>query len=95
MIPFYSALLVNTINSIAIILLFPFFQDFPSSSAGNESTCNAEDPGWIPGSGRSAGEGICWRSPTPVFLGFLVAQLVKNLPAMWVTWVGKVPCSRK
>jgi len=41
---------------------------------------------------------ICWgdnRLPTPVFLGFLVAQLVKNLPAMWVTWVGKIPCSRQ
>jgi len=31
---------------------------FPSSSAGKESTCNAGDPGLIPGSGRSAGEGI-------------------------------------
>ena len=27
------------------------------------------------------------RLPTPVFLGSLVAQLVKNLPAMWETWV--------
>ena len=25
--------------------------------------------------------------PTPVFLGFLVAQLVKNPPAMRETWV--------
>ena len=25
--------------------------------------------------------------PTPVFLGFLVAQTVKNLPTMWETWV--------
>ena len=25
--------------------------------------------------------------PTPVFLGFPVAQLVKNPPAMWETWV--------
>ena len=31
---------------------------FPGSSAGKESTCNAGDPGSIPGSGRSAGEGI-------------------------------------
>ena len=33
---------------------------------------------------------ICWRRdrlPTPIFLGFPVAQLVKNLPAMWETWV--------
>ena len=31
---------------------------FPHSSVGKESACNAEDPGSIPGSGRSAGEGI-------------------------------------
>ena len=33
---------------------------------------------------------MCWRRdrlPTPVFLGFPVAQLVKNPPAMWETWV--------
>ena len=32
--------------------------DFPESSAGKESTCNAGDPGSIPGPGRSPGEGI-------------------------------------
>ena len=26
-------------------------------SVGKESACNAGDPGWIPGSGRSPGEG--------------------------------------
>ena len=31
---------------------------FPDSSVGKESTCNAGDPGLVPGSGRSAGEGI-------------------------------------
>ena len=30
----------------------------PGGSAGKESACNAGDPGSIPGSGRSAGEGI-------------------------------------
>ena len=30
---------------------------FPGSSAGKESTCNAGDPGLIPGSGRSPGGG--------------------------------------
>ena len=31
---------------------------FPSGGArGKESACNAGDPGWIPGSGRSSGEG--------------------------------------
>ena len=56
---------------------------FPGSSVGKESACNAGDPGSIPGSGRSAGEGIgyslhySWAS--------LVAQPVKNPPAMWET----------
>ena len=30
---------------------------FPDSSVGKESACNTGDPGSIPGSGRSAGEG--------------------------------------
>ena len=37
---------------------------FPDSSVGKESACNAGDPGLIPGSRRSAGEGI----------GFLVEE---------------------
>ena len=31
---------------------------FIGSSAGKESACNAGDSGLIPGSGRSAGEGL-------------------------------------
>ena len=34
-----------------------FFPGCPDSSVGKESTCNAGDPGLIPGSGRSPGEG--------------------------------------
>ena len=30
-------------------------QGFPDSSVGKETTCNARDPGLIPGSGRSTG----------------------------------------
>ena len=72
---------------------------FPCSSAGKESTCNAGDPGLIPGSGK-----IPWRKnrlSIPVFLlrnpmdrgtwggsrASLVAQTVKNPPAMQKTWV--------
>ena len=40
------------------LFLFVFESCFPGSSAGKESTCNAEDPGLIPGSGSSPGEGI-------------------------------------
>ena len=55
---------------------------FPDSSVGKESACNAEDPGLILGSGRSAGEGIGY--PLQYSWASLVAQLVKNPPAMWV-----------
>ena len=54
-------------------------------SVGKESTCNAGDPGLIPGSGRSPGEGIGY--PLQYSWASLVAQLVKNPPAMRETWV--------
>ena len=50
-----------------------------------ESACNAGDPGSIPGSGRSAGEGIGYPLQYP--WAFLLAQLVKNPPAVQETWV--------
>ena len=58
---------------------------FPDSSIGKESACNAGDPGLIPGSGRSTGEGIGY--PLQYSWASLVAQLVKNPPAMQETWV--------
>ena len=58
---------------------------FPDSSVGRESACNAGDPGSIPGSGRSTGEGIGY--PFQYSQTSLVAQLVKNPPAMWKTWL--------
>ena len=57
----------------------------PGSSAGKESACNAGDPALIPGLGRSTGEGI--GCPLQYFWASLVAQLVKNPPTMWETWV--------
>ena len=58
---------------------------FPGSSAGKESACNAGDPCAIPGSGRSPGEGIDY--PLQYSWASLVAQMVKNLPTIWETWV--------
>ena len=58
---------------------------FPDSSVGKESACNAGDPGSIPWSGRSPGEGIGY--PLQYSWASLVAQLVKSLPAMWEIWV--------
>ena len=54
---------------------------FPHSSVGKESACNAGDPGSIPGLGRSTGDGIGY--PLQYSEASLVAQLVKNPPAMW------------
>ena len=60
-----------------------FFFCFCSSSAGKESACNVGDPSSIPGSGKSPLEGYLlqdsWTS--------LLAQMGKNLPARWETWV--------
>ena len=58
---------------------------FPHSSVGKESTCNEGDPGMIPELGRCPGEGIGY--PLQYSWASLVAQLVKNLPAMQETWV--------
>ena len=69
----------------------------PDSSVGKESACNAGDPGLIPGSGRSTGEGIGY--PVQYSWVSLMAQLVKNLPAMrgpgFDPWVGKIPWRRE
>ena len=46
---------------------------FPDSSVGKEFTCNAGDPGLIPGSGRSAGEGIGY-------------PLQWSLAFLWLRW---------
>ena len=58
---------------------------FPGSSAGKESACNAGDPGSVLGSGSFPGEGIA--CPLQYSWASLVAQELKNLPAMWKTWV--------
>ena len=59
--------------------------NFPHSAVGKEFTSNAGDPGLIPGSRRSPGEGIGY--PLQCSWASLVAQLVKNLAAMQKTWV--------
>ena len=43
------------------------------SSVGKESTCSAGQPGLMPGSGRSAGEGI----------GYL---LQNSWASLWLSW---------
>ena len=57
----------------------------PDSSVGKESTCNEEDPGSIPGLGRSP-----WRRdrlPTPVFLDLPYGSAAKEAACNEKTWV--------
>ena len=58
---------------------------FSGSSDGKESACNTGDPSSISGSGRSPGEGIGY--PCQYSWASLVAQVVKNPPAMREIWV--------
>jgi len=58
---------------------------FPGSSASKKSSFNSGDPGSTPGLGRSAEERIGY--PFQYSCASLVAQLIKNLPAVQETWV--------
>ena len=58
---------------------------FPDGSAGKESACNVGDLGSISGLGSSPGEQNSY--PLQYSWASLMAQLVKNQPAMWETWV--------
>ena len=67
-----------------------YIYGLPDSSAGKESVCNAGNPSSVSGSGRSPEEGTgyllqySWTS--------LVAQAVKNPPAMPETRVRSLVC---
>ena len=61
------------------------FMGFSGGSDGKKSACNAGDLGSVPGLGRSPGEGIGY--PLQYLWTSLVAQMVKNLPAMKETWI--------
>ena len=74
----WEAIHVNTNPFISI-------WTYLDSSVGKESVCNAGDPGSIPELGRSSGEGLGYLLQYSWAL--LVAQLVKNPPAMRETWV--------
>ena len=63
-----------------------FYLGFPNSSVGKESACNEcrrpQFHSWVRKTPR---EGIGY--PLQYSLATIVAQLVKNLPGMWETWV--------
>ena len=76
-----------SLNHPKLIYRVPLAQTvgFPDSSVGKESACNAGNPSLIPGLERSTGEGKGY--PLQSSWASLMAQLVKNLPAVWETWV--------
>ena len=59
--------------------------NFPGGSDDKESTCSAGDPGLIPGSGRSPGEGNCYP------LQYSCLESSKDRGTWWATvhWVAK------
>ena len=61
------------------------YKGFLGSSAGKEFAFSAGDPSLTSGLGRSPGEEIGY--PLQYSRASLVAQTVKNLPAMRETWV--------
>ena len=61
-----------------------FVSQMRESSVGKESACNAGDPSSIPGLGKSSGGGIVY--PYQYSWSSLMAQMVKNLPAVLETW---------
>ena len=80
----------NIVNHILITFLsyLDFHQGFSGSSDSKESACNAgdiRDMGSIPGWGRSLGGGH--DNPLQCSWVSMVAQLVKDPPARWETWV--------
>ena len=72
-----------TVSSYSVVTNIS--KGFPDISVGKESTFNSGEPGLISGLGRYAGEGIGY--PLQYSWASLVAQLVKNPPAMRETWV--------
>ena len=62
------------------VMHFPSQNVNPPNYSPCLSVCSAGDLDLIPGSGRSAGEGIGY--PLQYYLASLVAQLVKNPPAI-------------
>ena len=86
--------IITSLISVQSLSRVPLFATMgPSSLVGKDTTCNSGGPSLIPGSGRSTGKGIGY--PLQYYWVSLVAQLIKNPPAMRETWVGKIPWRRE
>ena len=91
----FSFPLISFIRVLLDLYLGSFFWGFPGSSGGKEPTCNAGDPGLIPGLGRSPREGIGY----PVFMGYPGGSDGKKICLQcgrlgFDSWVGKIPRRR-
>ena len=75
---------IEDIQCDSILKALLVIQGFPDSSVGRVHL-QCRRPWSIPRSGRPAGDGIGY--PLQDSWASLVAQLVKNPPAMWETWV--------
>ena len=85
---FPKNMIIQSINSgdifaFVVLLYYVYHMGFPDSSVGKESACKAGDPSSIPGLGRCPGEETGYKFQYS--WASLVAQLVKNPPAMWDT----------
>ena len=69
----------------AMVLPWHIFTSFSGNSAGKETSYNARGSGSIPGLGISSGEKIGY--PLQYSWASLLAQMVKNMPAMLETQV--------
>ena len=67
---------LTELEQFFLFIYFYWRSGFPGSSAGKQSACKARDPSSVPGSGRSAGEGIGY--PLQYSWASLVGQVVKN-----------------
>ena len=90
----YYAVLISGVHQreSVICIHISTLLGFPDSSVGKESTYNTRDPSLIPGLARSPGERIGY--PLQYSWASLMAQMVKNLPAMWGDQ-GSIPGSGK
>ena len=82
---YYTIHLFKVYNTILYYSQLYLNEGFPGSSAGKEFACNVGNPGLISKSGRSPGEGLGY--PLQCSWASLVAQMVKNSPAMQETQV--------
>ena len=83
--PFHCNHPQQTALTALLVLSLTVYKGFPDSSVGKESACSAGDPGSVARLGKFAGE---WKGyPLQYSWASLVAQMVKNLPAMRETSV--------